>query len=233
MMRRGRRPLSYNDSMTISPDLLNDFIDGKLSPEEASGIAAKLAGDPELAAYVEDQKAVRAALGAPSMVRLRRWNERVAATGQAWIPVAAMAVGIILGVLLAASFGTGTDLRGAGGSLVAQSELAQTLSLRLSNEETKGNTQVGASFWSKNGAFCRSFAMRGNAESAIVGIACRERGAWRIAVMATVARDEISFPLVPAALPPSVRSVMENLIVGQILDTDAERQARNQGWRAR
>src|SRR5215471_9635671 len=166
--------------MTISPDLLNDFIDGKLSPEEASAIAAKLADDPELAAYVENQKAVRAALGAPSVVRLRRWNERVAAASPAWIPVAAMATGIALGTLLAASFGIGTDLRGANGSLVAQSELAQALSSRLSNEETKGNTQVGASFWSKNGAFCRSFTMRGSAESAIAGIACRERGAWRV-----------------------------------------------------
>ena len=219
--------------MTISPDLLNDFIDGKLSPEEASGIAARLAHDPELAAYVEDQKAVRAALGAPSLVRLRRLNERVADLSPAWIPVAAMAVGIVLGVLLAGSFGIGTDLRGTSGSLVAQSDLAQALSARLSSEDAKGNTQVGASFWSKNGAFCRSFAIRGNMQSAIAGIACRERGAWRVAAMATVAPDEISFPLVAAALPPSVRSVMENLIVGQILDADAERQARSQGWRVR
>ena len=225
--------MAYNDSMTISPDLLNDFIDGKLSPEEASGITAKLAGDPELAAYVENQKVVRAALAAPSVVRLRRWKERFAAASPAWIPAGAMAAGIVLGVLLAASFGIGTALRGASGSLVAQGELAQALSGRLSNEEAKGNTQVGASFWSKNGTFCRSFAMRGNAESAIAGIACRERGAWRITVMATVAPDEISFPLVPAALPPSVRSVMENLIVGQTLDPDAERQARSQGWRVR
>jgi hypothetical protein len=225
--------LPYNGFMTISPDLLKDFIDGKLSSEEASSIAAKLASDPELAAYVEDQKAVRAALTAPPIVRLRQWNEKIASSSAAWIPAAAVAAGIVLGVLLAASFGIGTDLRGASGSLVAQNELAQALSARLSNEETQGNTLVGASFWSKNGAFCRSFAIRGNAESAMTGIACRERGAWRIAVMATVAPNEISFPLVSAALPASVRGVMENLIVGQTLDADAERQARSQGWRVR
>src|SRR5213078_2952402 len=104
------------------PDLLNDFIEGRLSSEEASSIAAKLAGDPELAAYVEDQKAARAALTAPSVVRLRRWSERIASASAAWIPAAAMAAGIVLGVLLAASFGIGTDLRGASGSLVAQGE---------------------------------------------------------------------------------------------------------------
>ena len=219
--------------MTISPDLLNDYIDGKLSSEEASSIAAKVASDPELAAYVEDQKAVRAALSAPSVIRLRRWNERLMSSSAAWIPAAAMAAGIVLGVLLAASFGIGTELRGANGSLVAQNELAQALSTGLSNEQTQGGTQVGASFWSKNAAFCRSFTIRGNAESAVAGIACRERGAWRIAAMATVAPNEVTFPLVPAALPPSVRAVMENLIVGQTLDPDAERQARSQGWRVR
>jgi anti-sigma factor RsiW len=151
--------------MTISPDVLNDFIDGKLSSEEASAIAAKLASDPELAAYVEDQKAVRAALTAPAVLRLRRLNERIAGASAAWIPAAAVAAGIVLGVLLAASFGIGTDLRGASGSLVAQGELAQALSTRLSSEEAQGNAQVGASFWSKNGAFCRSFATRGSTKA--------------------------------------------------------------------
>ena len=60
--------------MTISRDLLDAFIDGKLSPDEASSVAAKLADDPELAAYVEHQKALKAALAAPAMVRLRHWK---------------------------------------------------------------------------------------------------------------------------------------------------------------
>jgi hypothetical protein len=34
-----------------------------------------------------------------------------------------------------------------------------------------------------------------------------------------------------AALPASVRTVMENLIVGEPLKDAAERQARSQGWR--
>src|SRR5690348_6143588 len=171
--------------MPITSDLLNDFIDGKLSSEEASSVAAKLASDPELAAYVEDQRAARAALTAPSVVRLQRWRERIASSSAAWIPAAAMATGIALGVLLAGTFGIGTGLRGANGSLIAQNELAQALSTRLSNEDVPGNIVVGASFWSKNGAFCRGFVMRGGAESAMAGIACRERGAWRVAAMAT------------------------------------------------
>jgi len=220
--------------MTISRDLLDAFIDGKLSPDEASSVAAKLADDPELAAYVEHQKALKAALAAPAMVRLRHWKGLMESSSPAWIPAAAMAAGIVLGVLLAGSFGIGTDFRGQSGSLVVQGELAQALTTRLSGQDTSGDdTQIGASFWSKNGAFCRSFGVRGNVESAMVGIACRERGAWRIVITASVAPEEITFPLVPAALPATVRSVMENLIVGQTLDREAERQARSQGWRVR
>jgi hypothetical protein len=92
--------------------------------------------------------------------------------------------------------------------------------------------RVAASFWSKNGSFCRVFVTRGNAESALAGIACRERGAWRIAAMATMAPSDAA-QLTLSALPASVRAVMDNLIVGQPLDANAESQARNQDWRVR
>jgi anti-sigma factor RsiW len=222
--------------MPISPDLLKDFIDGKLGQEEASAVAASIAGDPDLAAYVEDQKALKTALSSPAAVWLRGLNERVAVHGANWIPVFAMAAGIGLGVLLAGTFGMGSDLRSQDGTLIVQGALAQSLSTALTGEESAGAAaaRITASFWSKNGSFCRSFVTRGTAESALAGVACRERGAWRIAAMATMAPiTPLQAPAVTEALPPSVRGVMDNLIVGQPLDPDAERQIRNQGWRAR
>jgi hypothetical protein len=222
--------------MTISPDLLKAFIDGKLAAEEASGVAAQLAKDPDLAAYVADQKALQAALASPPMVWLRQARQRAAARSASWIPAGAMAAGIVLGVLLAASFGIGTDMRGGSGTLLAQAELGHVLSTTLASDRNVGQqaARVGVSFWSKNGSFCRTFATRAQAESALAGIACRERGAWRIAVLATVdPRDVAGARLATADLPPSVRGVMDNLIVGAPLDEDAERQARNQGWRPR
>jgi len=219
--------------MTISTDVLQDFIDGKLPPGEAGRIAGELAHDPEMAAYVEHHKASRALLSSPPVLRLKRWSADAAHASAAWIPAAAVAAGIGLGVLLAGTYGIGTNLRSETGSLVAQGELAQALTSQLWNEQSRSAAQIGASFWSKNGAFCRSFALRGNTESAMTGIACRERGAWRIVVAAAVAPEEVPFPLAPAALPPSVRGVMDNLIVGQTLEAEAERQARSQGWRVR
>jgi hypothetical protein len=222
--------------MPISPDLLKDFIDGKLAADEEKGVAAAIADNPDLIAYVQDQKALNTALTSPAVVLLKHLHERIATKSANWIPVCAMACGMGLGVMLASSFGLGTDLHSQNGTLIAQGELAHVLSSSLSGEEANVGSaaRVASSFWSKNGSFCRSFVTRGNAESALSGIACRERGAWRIAATATMApADATRAQLVTGDLPASIRNVMDNLIVGQPLDADAERQLRNQGWRAR
>jgi hypothetical protein len=221
--------------MTVSPDVLKAFIEGKLAHQEASGVAAQIANDPDLAAYVEDQKAFQAALASPPLVWLRGAGELAARRSASWIPAIAMAAGIVLGVLLAASFGIGTDMRSDGGTLIAQGELAHVLSTALPSDQQdalSNRARVGASFWSKNGVFCRSFATQRNAASALAGLACRERGAWRVAAMAAIESGESEGTRqVSARLPASLRAVMENLIVGEPLTEAAERQARNQGWR--
>jgi predicted outer membrane lipoprotein len=218
--------------MTVPPDVLKAFIEGKLAHQEASGVAAQIASDPDLAAYVEDQKAFQAALALPSLVWLRRIGDRAVGQGVSWIPAMAMAAGIVLGVLLAASFGIATDMRSEGGTLIAQGELAHTLNTGLASDSEAAplnRPHVGASFWSKNGVFCRSFTTQRNAQSALAGIACRERSAWHIVAMNAIEAAESAGTL--SALPASVRAVMENLIVGEPLKEEAERQARSQGWR--
>ncbi|HEY4265562.1 MAG TPA: hypothetical protein VGM72_09605 [Micropepsaceae bacterium] len=221
--------------MPISSDLLNDFIEEKLSPEETDAIRATIAGDPELAAYVQDRKALKAALASRPAAWLGRIHGRVAGQSASWIPACAMAAGIGLGILLAGTFGIGTDVRGQDGTLIAQGELGRVLSTALTGEQSaEPAARIAASFWSKNGSFCRSFVTRGTSMSALAGIACREQGAWRIAATAAVPPiDPRQSRISPEELPPSVRGVMDNLIVGRPLDADAERQLRNQAWRAR
>jgi hypothetical protein len=221
--------------MTVPPDVLKAFIEGKLAQQEASGVAAQIANDPDLAAYVEDQKAFQAALASPQLAWLRRVGESAARRSASWIPAMAMAAGILLGVLLAASFGIGTDMRSDGGALIAQGELAHMLNTALISDQQDARSnraRVGASFWSKNGVFCRSFTTQRRAESALAGLACRDRGAWRIAALAAMESVESAGAQQASdRLPASVRTVMENLIVGEPLKEDAERQARSQGWR--
>jgi hypothetical protein len=218
--------------MTVPADQLQAFIDGKLAAEEASGVAEKIAQDPELAAYVEDQRALKAALASPAIGALARAKDRAAALSASWIPAAAMAAGIALGVALAGSFGIGTEMRASNGALIAQGELAHVLTAALSSDDkAQARIRVGASFWSKNGAFCRSFVTRGGGGNSLAGLACRDGGGWRIPIMAAVEAEARRDSPVGALLPSSVRAIMENLIVGEPLSEDAERQARAQGWR--
>jgi hypothetical protein len=134
------------------------------------------------------------------------------------LAITAMGSGLLLGVLLAASFGIGSDLRAGGGSLFAQGELAQALTDQMS-----GNRGIGPSFWSKDGVFCRVFDTRKARQPGLDGIACREGAGWRVRIVTTSTGA--------SAMPETVRSTMGNLIVGRPLDTAAERQARHQGWR--
>jgi anti-sigma factor RsiW len=220
--------------MTVSPDILQAFIEGKLAPEEAHRVGAHVAADPDLAAYIEDQKALNAALASPVAAWLRRVSDSIATGTASWIPAAAMAAGIALGVVLAGSFGIGTDMRSENGALVAQGALAQVLTTALPGEENlarSNGTRIGASFWSKNAVFCRTFATKAAAPNPMAGIACREQDAWHIVALAAVASPEEARDA--AILPASVRGVMQNLIVGEPLNGGAERQARSQGWRVR
>ena len=218
--------------MTVPPDVLKAFIEGKLGLQESSGVAAQIASDPDLAAYVEDQRAFQAALASPPLAWLRRLRERIAGQSASWIPVMAMTAGIVLGVFLAASFGIATDMRSQGGALIVQGELAHMLNTALASDSDAvplDRARIGVSFWSKNGVFCRGFTTQKNAQNALAGIACRERSAWHIVALAAIEAAESTGT--PSALPASVRAVMENLIVGEPLKVEAERQARSQGWR--
>jgi len=189
--------------MTVSPDLPKALIDGKAAEDEPATITGR---------------------------------EDAAPANRSWIPVCAMAAGLLLGVMLAASFGIGADMRSAGGALLAQGSLAHILSTTLVSDESDHQppgARVGASFWSKNGSFCRTFLTQSTGQTALAGIACRERGAWRIPVLAAIDSRSTGDSLSVGNLPAPVRSVMDNLIVGAPLDKDAERQARNQAWRPR
>jgi hypothetical protein len=144
-----------------------------------------------------------------------------------WVALGSMTAGVILGVVLASSFGIGSDIRSSGGTLFAQGALGEALSRDLSGEAGP----IGPSFWSKDGVFCRVFRRRAPARGGLTGIACRDAGAWRIRIVSQA--DPAAGGNVSGDLPAAIRGVMDNLIVGVPLDRVAEQQAQRQGWRAR
>ena len=129
-------------------------------------MTAVVTTDPDLSQLIE----------APAEQRLRLPN-----AASRWIGLACMTAGLILGVVLASSFGIGSDIRSSGGTLFAQGALGEALSRDLSG----GRSALGPSFWSKDGVFCRVFTRRGR-NSGVTGIACRDAGAWRIRIVSEV-----------------------------------------------
>jgi hypothetical protein len=243
--------------MTVSPETLLAFIDGELSPGEARRVAAEVANDPTLAAHTEKHRALKARLQAVSLpVRegaqanaeavIARPPEGLGASvkspperalparkvaGMSWIPAAAVAIGIALGLLLAISFQTATEMRALDGKATAQGALARVLSTQLLSEQQQaGGTRIGESFFNNDGFFCRNFTMSDETGNVLSGIACREGEDWRIRSLAAAApADSGKTPDVPA----SVRASFNSMIVGKPLDAEAERAARAQGWLAK
>jgi negative regulator of sigma E activity len=247
--------------MTVTRETLMAFVDGELAPDEARRVAAEVAKDPALNAYVEQQKTLagtlksafapvleapiperieRAVRDTPIpweglLVRLQRlWHELKTRVGQAWLPAAALAAGIALGILLDGSFGTGSDLRTKDGALIAQDALAQALTVELASEQiadTGSAARIGVSFRSADGFFCRSFETRTGARGAVAGIACLKNGDWQIAALAgATPRAEGEFATAGGDMPSVIRSALSAMIAGDPLDAAQERAARDRGW---
>lgn len=242
----------------LSRELLFAYVDGALPPEEERRVAEEVSKDAELYAYVEEQKRLKEKLEAsfkpiaeegpretpilqsgPPAFSFAAWAERLRARkifrSPALVPVGAMAAGIALGFLLAESLGMGGDISGQGGRLIAQGNLARVLSTQLTGEQAdvgQAATRIGVSFVSRDGTFCRSFDTA-RSEGRVAGIACRENTLWRIVALASAGPRADTQVQPAAAMPAAIREALAAMIVGEALDADAERAARNQGWRAR
>jgi hypothetical protein len=142
-----------------------------------------------------------------------------------------LAVGVILGFIVADFAAGSASLRSDGGALVAQGALARTLSYRLASETLdQPKARIGLSFVAKDGQYCRTFTMQERQE-AVAGIACRDDGQWRIATLAAAAAiDPNAFQPAGGALPAPVRAAAMAMMAGPPLEAEAERKARDQGW---
>jgi hypothetical protein len=165
--------------------------------------------------------------------RLRKWSSRQWRTRQGWIPAAALAASIVLGIVLDGSFSAGSDFRTKDGALVAQGALAQVLTLELASEQTSG-TRIAVSFRNGDGLYCRSFETEGGVREAVAGIACLKDREWQIAALTRATpRAEGEFATAGGDMPPVIRTALNAMISGDPLDAVQERTARDRGWQPR
>jgi len=150
----------------------------------------------------------------------------------------AIAASLILGLLIGQHFlGSADDgpLVARSGQLLARGALAQALSLQLASAQTRTSTvQIGISFRARSGEYCRTFSLGrtpGN-EHALAGLACRERGAWRVdAIAPSAAGTSGDYRMAGTELPRAVSQAMDEKIAGEPLDARGEAAAQQHGWR--
>jgi hypothetical protein len=239
--------------MKIEEETLMAYVDGELDPASAARVEAALADDPELAAAVAHERALRQRLrsafdpiidepiperliaaargektppqAAPANLPLRRRG-----TWRYW---GAMAAGILIGVLFAQALpdsGSGPWRSGADGVLVASGELARALDTQLASAPAASTAVIGLSFKATSGEYCRTFTT--SQPRTWAGLACRGSQGWYVpALMETQAPANGELRTASTALPPALLEQVDTRMKGEALDAEGERAARDAGWR--
>jgi hypothetical protein len=242
--------------MTISDEMLMAYLDNELPHDERARVDAALIADAEVRARLERQTRVHAmldkafgpvvnervpehlvqlALDAPVSWRWRLTRGLSALLGGGetrGVPRFAPAMALVV-VALGAGFFLArlmpaTD---AAGPLAARGSLAQALETQLASDDVLNGPRVGVTFRSKDGAVCRTFDMNASQDNH-AGVACRDADGWAIATLAAAeARTGTPYETASAGMPSAVRDAVAQMIGGAAFDAEAERRARDAGWR--
>lgn len=238
--------------MTLSDETLMAYVDGELDATARAEVEAAMLRNPELAQRVARQKALRGRVrlafqrvaDEPVPERLlaaaRRENNvvplrRTAQRRWSWPEWGAMAASLIVGIIgsqIVVHFsGSTTMLASRGGEVVAEGALSRALSGQLAaNQTARAPVQIGVSFRSKAGDYCRTFSFRDSNE--LAGMACRQGADWRVQALArgeTVTNG--AYRQAGSALPKAVWQAVEEIISGDPLDAQGEAEAKSKGWR--
>jgi hypothetical protein len=154
-----------------------------------------------------------------------------------WSHWGAAAASFVIGAIVAhfalTSSAADGPIASRGGHLVAQAGLADALSNQLASQQaTTAPVQIGTTFKTKAGEYCRTFTLREN--EPVGGLACLSGSTWSINTLARVSPlpgADGTYRQAGTAMPAAVRAAVEEQIVGDPLDSSAEAQARTAGWK--
>lgn len=231
--------------MSMDPEIIAAFVDGELDDLTARRIEREAAGDAALAAEIARHRALKAQLTAhfapiteeavPERLRAllvtaanvdtslsdRRAMKRSRFDAVHW---GALAAALVLGLTIGLRPWLPTaDVTSDNGMLIASGPLATALDTRLaSNQPAGAAVRIGLSFRDRDGRYCRSFE-----SGTIDGIGCRDDDRWRLErTQRGQARGDYR-----QASSGELAAMAATMMAGEPLDAEAERAARDAGWR--
>jgi hypothetical protein len=243
-----------------SDETLMAYVDGELDESMRKQVEVSSAADPDVARRLAAHKALRSRLHTsfdkvleepvpPHLVTLVRSVAQGSRPGQvlqfprkqgqrqAWLQWSSLAASFVLGALLwqfASRLYPSGPIVESKGELLAAGALARALNGRLASQQISSDpVQIGVSFRSRQGSYCRTFQLRD--AFATAGLACHGDAAWKVQVLAREAASATAhseYRQAASALPPVVLEAVQEAIAGEPLDAGAEALARTGGWRA-
>jgi hypothetical protein len=245
--------------MTFSDEVLMAYADGELDTATREQVRDAINKDPEIARRVASHRALRDTLRSSfdpvlgervpdRLIKAARAPAREPADSRVvplfrnrapvrpWPKWAALAASFVLGAL-ALQFGTSLRKPEAiterNGQLLASGALEQALSNQLTGPQTgQAPVQIGVSFRSKSGHYCRTFELRET--TSLGGLACNEAGNWKLEILAhgqSAPANNPEYRPAGSTLPAAVIQAVNDNIVGDPLDAQSEASARDHQWR--
>jgi hypothetical protein len=238
--------------MTFDDETLMAYADGELDGAARAAVEAAMAADAALAERVARHRELRRRLHAAfEPVLAEPVPERLLATRAAgsagnvislkmraaprwsWPQWGAIAASLVIGGLSGAVLlrrGEGGPIVAVSGQMLAGGVLASALSSQLASAQPPdAPVQIGVSFRTRDGAYCRTFVLQDG--HALAGLACHEHGSWQLQVLAQgeSGRGGVYRPA-GSSVPPAVARTLDALIAGEPLDAAAEAAARARNW---
>jgi hypothetical protein len=227
----------------ITDETLIAYLDGELDPHRSAELSIALATDTALAERLDQHRAaadqVRAffgqAIAEPVPERLQlavAGADNVVGFHPRPRPVrhpvwwgAAAAASLAVGVFLGRSLPS--DTAWVDQDLATRGALTTALDRQLSGDA--GAVQIGLTFRSTDGAFCRTFSTR---QGGSAGLACRTGAGWRVRMMApAAAKQDGPYRMAASPVPAQIAALAQSLADGPALDRAQEAMARRNGWK--
>ena len=237
------------------------WLDGELSDDEATEVERQVAADPELQRRADEHRALITGLrnaftpfaeaplparltelvelrAAEEVVSLAKARERREARTAAklshpnivplWKQMAAMAATLALGIVVGNQL-TGnptSPIQTEAGRLVAGAELESALYARLASVPHEDGPRIVMTFRDRSGAICRTFE-----DKSASGLACRDRGDWRIVSVFQVPEGQGTDYRMAAGADFRLLELVDEHMVGEPFGAAEERAAQKRDWR--